>query len=666
MINRLEKLYHGACFYPELWDDNVIRKDIEIMKQTGINMVRIGEFMWSKLEPHKGEIDTSFITYILDLLHENDIRVIMCTPTPTPPIWVTHNHPERLHVDSKGNSMLHGSRQHACTNNYDFRAESRNIVEHVAKEVGNHPAVILWQLDNEFKCHIQECYCESCKHQWHQWLEERYKTIENLNKEWGTMIWSELYESFDQVPQPFEATPFIHSSSMSTMYRLFHREKIAEFADEQAKIIRKYSKAPITTNAGMGFAIDNERLFKNLDMVGYDTYASQKMYYAFTINADIWRGIKKDRNFWLLETSASHAGALDRHSEPHPNDYLVSEAVSCFALGSASFTYWLWRQQEVGCEINHSAVLTAWGKPGIGYNNVLKVEEARKEIEDFIVSTDFTQGELAMTYSDRARVFMEVENHKKDGYRGLMTDLYNNILKTGIHRDLIPENMDLEGYKMLMTPFMYSLSDSYVERAIKFVENGGIWLVGPTTGGRTEEHRITTNAALCKRLEEIAGVEAGCPYPMENSSAMGEAFGITAPLKMWSVVFDLKDAEAIGYTRGGVTPNMPFITEKKVGKGKIVMIGSMPYGEDGDKMWQKIISHYGKEAGITVQANTSEGTIAIPRHDYQNNYFVVVNMDGKGGKINLPNGGFDVIKSTEIKAGPLDISPYQYKIIKMN
>jgi beta-galactosidase len=111
-----KKLYHGAAYYPELWDEKVIEEDIIEMKKTGINVVRIGEFAWASMEPEEGKFDLSFFTRMINNLYENGIETVMCTPTPTPPIWFSHNHPERMYVDADGKVMGHGSRQHACTN----------------------------------------------------------------------------------------------------------------------------------------------------------------------------------------------------------------------------------------------------------------------------------------------------------------------------------------------------------------------------------------------------------------------------------------------------------------------------------------------------------------------------------------------------------------------
>ncbi|MGO4375769.1 beta-galactosidase, partial [Paenibacillus sp. MCAF20] len=229
------KLYYGAAWYPELWEEESIAQDIAWMKECGINVVRIGEFAWSKMEPSEDAIDVTFFAQIIERLHNNGIDTVMCTPTATPPIWLSHGHPERLHVNERGEVMGHGSRQHFCTNNRYFRTRCALITKHIAQSLSRLPGLIGWQLDNEFKAHVAECYCDGCLSLWHQWLEERYGHIGRLNEFWGTEIWSQRYESFNQVPQP-ALTPFLHNASLKTMYQLFSMEKIAEFASEQAVI----------------------------------------------------------------------------------------------------------------------------------------------------------------------------------------------------------------------------------------------------------------------------------------------------------------------------------------------------------------------------------------------------------------------------------------------
>ena len=217
-------LYHGAAYYPELWDEQTLEKDIALMKRAGINMVRIGEFAWSMMEPNEDEFHFEFLFGIIDRLAHSGFGVILCTPTAAPPIWISYQHPERMYCDG-GTEISHGARQHVCTNNPYFRERTKILVDRLSKACENLPGVIGWQIDNEFKCNVAECYCEECTKQWHVWLEKKYKTVENLNRQWGTGVWSQTYQCFEQVPTPKRAT-FAHNPSLTTNYRLFSREKI--------------------------------------------------------------------------------------------------------------------------------------------------------------------------------------------------------------------------------------------------------------------------------------------------------------------------------------------------------------------------------------------------------------------------------------------------------
>ncbi|MDO8587136.1 MAG: beta-galactosidase [Armatimonadota bacterium] len=658
----MQRLYYGAAYYPELWPEEVIGEDIRHMKRVGLNVARMGEFAWAKMEPRRDEIDLSLFVDVIGRLKENGIDTVFCTPTATPPIWLSHGHPERLYVDDHGNRMSHGARQHFCTNNPAFRERSRIIVEAIAGEIGGLPGLIAWQTDNEFKCHVRECMCAECGRQWHEWLQKRYATIDRLNDAWGTQIWSELYQSFDQVPQPV-ATPFIHNASLSTAYRLFARDKIAEFQEEQVRIIRGHSDAPITHNCNRHFAVDPEKLFAPLDFASFDTYPSCDDWPEMVLNLDLWRNVKRERPFWVMETGASHGGNINGMPRAHGNGFLSAEAVAAYASGAEGFSYWVWRQQRTGCEITHGSILSAWGKPTVGYENVLRASEAKKQIEPIILETELCRAEVAITYSDTAKVFLTTESHGNMNYAQLIRVWYDALLRTGVYRDILPENAPLDGCKVLFTPFMPYVSPEFLAKARSFVEAGGIWIAGPFTGCRTAEHTIPTEAALGD-LEKLAGVETVFTYPIGDTGAVGKAFDIAAPLGLWAAVFEPKGAEVVGRIEGGVTPGLAFLTEYSVGKGKVVMLGAMPRGDQGFEMLKAIAAHYSEMAGVEWKFSHTSGIVIIPRKRGDKTIWVAVNLSGNGGSVHVPRPAKDLLTGEPLKWFEQVVQPYGYRVIE--
>ena len=185
------KIYHGAAYYPEVWDKAEIDKDIELMKKLGINVVRMAEFAWALLEPEKDKFNIGLFDYAIQKLGENGIMSIMCTPTATPPRWLTKEYPDSLYVNRWMVKSHHGSREHVCFNSPDYLERTRIIVEKLAEHYGNNPYVIAWQTHNEYNCPpVDECVCDNCQNAWRGWLKKRYGTIENMNEKWGSAVWS--------------------------------------------------------------------------------------------------------------------------------------------------------------------------------------------------------------------------------------------------------------------------------------------------------------------------------------------------------------------------------------------------------------------------------------------------------------------------------------------
>ena len=656
-----KKLFYGAAYYPELWDEDTIIKDIEAMKQIGINCVRMGEFAWSRMEPDEDKIDLTFFHQLIDRLYDHGISVIMCTPTPTPPIWMTHNHPERLYVDAGGKRLIHGARQHVCTNHDYFIGRAGIIAEAIGKSLGKHPGIIGWQIDNEFKCHVAECMCETCLEKWHIWLETKYKTIYALNNAWGANVWSEAYQDFSQVPQPLPA-PFLHNASLSLAYKQFSFEKIADFCDMQVNILKKYTDKPITTNINRYFGLDLDRLFEHLDFAAFDDYPSDDRYGDMIFNYDLMRKIK-DKPFFVMETSPSHNGCLNLIQKPHQNGFLTAEVISAFASGANGFLYWLWRQQRAGCEQPHGAVLSSWGGKGLGYGNVVDAKKELDKNETILLDSRVKQAEIAITYSDLAKAMLSIEPVKGYDYLTLIASFQESILGQGYSRDFVMESTPLDGYKILFTPFAPALTDEYIAKSIEFVKVGGTWVIGPMTGYRTVGHTVPVNSGI-GTLSKYLPINIECHYPLEGTGTKGIYAGVECDLCGYSAFFDPCESMT-GQVTEGPSEGSGFIYEKEHGKGKIIFLGALPCGENGRLVFNALTKSITESQNITKPPLCGKGNVAIERVDNatQKDIVYVVNMNGKGGTVCLKGGYVDMMSGQALGEGELYVEPYHYRVL---
>lgn len=658
-------MHYSAAYYPELWDEKTIVQDIEQMKKVGLNAVRIGEFAWSKMEKREGEIDLTFFRDVITRLYENGINTILCTPTPTPPIWMTDGHPERLFVNLDGEVMHHGGRQHVCTNHPHMRRCSDRIVEAMAKELGNLPGVIAWQLDNELKCHVHECACETCASLWHDWLREKYENdIEKLNHAWGAQIWSEEYNDFDQIPPPIR-TPMLYNSSLKWNYIQFSEAKIAEFAARQAEIIRRYSHAPITHNACPGFGFNHESLFASLDFASFDMYPASENFDDALFNYDLYRGLGQDGFYWLMETSPSHNGCLMGGQHPHPKGYLEAEMFAAVASGAEAASYWLWRQQRSGCEQPHGSILASWGAPTIGYEPAVRVGKMFDCLNPLLRATKVAKSSVAVSYSDEARRMFEVEPlvSGADGvdYLSVMNQQRKILSRLNTPVDFVWRSGSAEGYSMLVTPYMPDLPDSLIEQGKRLMENGGVWLVGPLASYRTDEMTVPTDAAL-HHLETEFGFKTAFFPPVNEPDSTVTFNGYTAKTSWFGAVFEENEKiQTLARYTGGFNAGKPAIIALRYGAGTLILNGVPTTGEDGEKLLSALYTDAMALAGVHPFYRATSGTVCYVRESANERYLFCVNMDGKGGSVKLEDGWKLVCGHGASEL--LQLAPYGYAVL---
>ncbi|MFV0561335.1 MAG: beta-galactosidase [Enterococcus sp.] len=656
-----DKYYYGACMYPEVWDEEIFRKDVLHMKELKMNFARIGEFVWKSLEPSEGRYDFSLLEKSLEIYQEAGIDVCLCIPTPTPPHWLTINHPERLIHQADGKVMAHGSRQHVCTNNPYFREKAYALTEKIAELSTKYSNVVAIQLDNEFKCHVDQCYCMSCEEKWHEWLRSEYLEIENLNASWGTTIWSEEYPSFEEVSMPLP-TPFLHNASLQNAFRRFTAESLNEFAHGLCHHIRMKTTLPITHNTALGFHLINNELFSELDVAGFDTYTPATMYWGYLLNLDIWRNIKpKNGEMLLLETSTSHAGHLENYVEAHPRGYLQMEVFTGFASGLKAFDYWHFRRHRFGVEQPHSCVLTAWGEPDRGYDDVVESGKLIAQLTPLLEQSTYQSAQIGMIYSDQSKRHYAIETGGIYDYRTLVTEYHGSLLQAGVAVELIPEEADFEKYRVLLVPFLRSVDKAMLEKFTAFTQSGGKLILGPMTGDRTNELTWPETNGL-GLLGEWLGLNRITQYKNTNDSLIYH--DIKEPLAGLLTVFT---PEIEWNVLGRTTASEIIFAKKNVGVGEVFYLGGLPKNLRTSTLWQAIIQSEILPFSATYPfIRVGNGIVNYVRETQEDVYFYVANMTAQAQTFELLVSATEHLRKIPYQVGIHKLTKFSFLILKIS
>ncbi|GHC05080.1 beta-galactosidase [Cerasicoccus arenae] len=624
------ELILGSAWYPEQWSKAVWEQDMREMVELGFNTVRLAEFAWAKLEPEEGYYQFKWLADALDLLHQNGIGAILCTPTATPPIWLLNKYPEIGFVDEDDYQHRHGGRQHACYSNIDFRRYSRKITEEIAMEFGKHPALVAWQIDNELGSHQQRCFNEATIKRWAQWLEQRFGTIDNLNEAWKTVVWSQTYSDFSEVPPPYKLPCYSHNLSLKLNYRRFMTDVLVEFQREQIDIIRQHSDAPITHNSTSHH--DEWRMSLHLDFASVDVYPYENAREGIQYRYDLMRKLNPAGRFVTMETSIE--GIVD--DELYRQGWTGCHAFINYCMGSGGFSFWPWRQQAGGAEIFHQAILHASGRRSSGWENAKEAAECRKLLSPLLKDFYPKKADVALVVSDYNARFCFLDRaggieHNFD-YSKRILEWYSTLHELSVWRDVIFDEAEIEDYRLIFSPYLPYVRPELLDRLCALVEEGSTWVVGPYTGFLTEDNAIPEQAIL-GNLEQRIG------FKTETLVMPGgldvEINGRAATTSQFAAVFDpCEEDEVIGTYTTERFKGKAWGLRRKFGKGTIYILGSHIDEVSRRHFWKDLLHR----EGVEVNGNC-DGLIEIPmvNHDHSKSALGICNWTYEEVDIEIPD-----------------------------
>lgn len=486
----------GVCYYPEHWTKDRWAKDAAQMAALGLSHVRIGEFAWALMEPSPGTYDWAWLDEAIETLANAGLKVILGTPTATPPKWLVDAYPEILAWDKDAKPRTFGSRRHYCFSSPTYREHTRRIVTAMADRYGQHAAVIGWQTDNEFGCHdTVRSYSPAARDAFRPWLKARYKTIDALNDAWGTVFWSQIYRDFDEIDLPNLTVTEPNPSHVLDFYR-FSSDQVLSYHHLQTDILRAHSPERDIYHNAMGFFFDFDHyaLGAAVDSLGWDSYplgfldvapyseADKRRYRQqghpdfAGFHHDLYRGC--NARFLTLEQQPGPVNWAHHNAIPAPGMVRLW-GLETLAHGGEAVTYFRWRQAPFAQEQMHAGLLRPDHQPAPGLQ---EASDTRRVIEQLDWAPK-AQAKVALIFSyDAVWLFEAQPQGQSWSYPMMAMEWYSTARRFGVDIDIISPDADFSGYDVILAPSLPIITDDLITR----LETSGAQIVcGPRTGSKT-------------------------------------------------------------------------------------------------------------------------------------------------------------------------------------
>jgi beta-galactosidase len=653
----------GTYYYPEHWDESQWERDLKQIKELGFDFVHYAEFAWAQLEPKEGVYDFAWLDRAVDIADKNGLKVIMCTSTATPPVWLVRQHPDILIEHENGTKMDHGARQHPSVSNNYFRKYSMKMIEKLAQHYGNDKRIIGWQLDNEPR--PAQDYGKDAQQRFRDYVKNKYQTIGAVNKAWGTAFWSQVYSDFSEINIPRVSQMFMNTHQILD-YNRFTTDEMASFLDEQTILIRKHANADqwITTNYIPEYSDGHLRKSNELDFHSYTRYmvfgedygVGRKGYRLGPVERiakanDFFRTI--DGVYGVMELQPGQVNWGKINSQPLPGAVRLW-LWHVFAGGSKFTCTYRYRQPIYGTELYHYGILGPDGvtptKSGLEYAEFIKeIKQLRKEYKaDGKNPEAYEKRRTAILYNHENTWEMERNRQTTEWNTESHIDKYYNALKNfGAPVDFIEEKDDFTKYNVMIAPAYEMLDKELVQRWTSYVEQGGNLILTCRTGHKTRNGQLF-EAPFAEPVYSLIGAKMDFydllqPRTPDQIVFDNNKYDWTS----WGEIFIPDSNTEIWATyEGDFYAGRPAIIHRKLGKGTVTYIGvDSQKGEMEKAVLKKL---YGK---LNVPLLDLPAGLHI---EYRDGFGIAVNYADKTHTLPLGNVKY-IIGSKEIPTAGVSV-----------
>ncbi len=533
----------GVCYYPEHWPQEMWADDARRMVENGLSYVRIAEFIWSRIEPKRGDFQFDWLDTAVETLGAAGLKIVMCTPTATPPKWLVDEMPDMLAVDANGNPRGFGSRRHYDFSHEGYRRECARITEVVAKRYGENPHVVAWQTDNEYGCHDTTLsYSNTARTAFQNWLAQKYQSPEALNRAWGNIFWSMEIGSFEEVELPVLTVTEPNPTHVMD-FRRFASQQVVEFNRVQTKILRRLSPGRDIIHNFMGryLEFDHFDVSADLDIASWDSYplgfleqfgqdnawknwymrAGDPDFQAF--HHDLYRscgtrnGQGRDRGrWWVMEQQPGPVNWAPYNPDPHPGMVRLWSH-EAFAHGAEVVSYFRWRQAPFAQEQFHAGLNRPDNSADRGLAEAKSVAGELGQLPQVEIGQAPAPVALVVDYPSFWATETQPQGQGHHAYQ-IVFEFYSMLRRLGQSIDIVRPGDDLKGYRLVVVPQLISVDENALEAFKAF---DGHLLFGPRCGSRDENHHIPQGLApdglrqlIDIRVERVESLRPGVSHPV--------------------------------------------------------------------------------------------------------------------------------------------------------
>ncbi len=633
----------GCDYNPEQWPRDVWPLDVALMVEAGVDLVAINIFGWASLEPRAGEYDFDALDAVIELLHENGIRINLGTGTSSPPPWLSTQHPEILPTMADGTRRWPGGRQGWCPSSPVFREHAMRLVTAVAQRYGSHPAVALWHVSNELGCHNSHCYCDVSAAAFRRWLEQRYASIENLNDAWGTTFWSQRYGTWEEILPPRATLSASNPAHRLDFDRFCSDELLGYYRDELA-ILRAASSIPVTTNFMITAHIrtqDYWRWAPEMDLIANDHYLDHRLAHPereLSFSADLTRGLAGGDPWMLMETSTSAVSWQPRNHAKVPGE-LARTVASHVARGADGVCFFQWRASRQGAEKFHSAMIPHAGTDSKIWRETLALSAMLDQLAP--VSGSRVESRVALVFSWEAWWASESDTHPSGALRYLEQAhrAYGALRAQGVTVDLVPPGADLADYALVVVPALYTLTDAEAATVTQYVADGGHALITFFSGLADEDLRLRVDARAAVppgAFTDVLGAWTEEFFPLAADETVTLTDGASASL--WTEVVRPTGAATVSRFADGPTAGHPAVTTHDYGDGRATYVAT----QLDEAAYAEVMGGALRDAGVSV-STLGPDVECVVRSSETDRFLFVINHSGNevrvaGSGIELTTG----------------------------